>query len=74
MAGKTITSPRVPWVFGIIRKVHETSYAIDLACVRCGERVPRRYCCFDKAVNLGLETFASMHFACTEKRKKETVL
>jgi hypothetical protein len=74
MAGRCLTHDRVRWVTGIVRKVNDESYAIDLACGRCGEKQHRRYCCFDKARDLGLECFAKLHFLCAEKIEKETVL
>lgn len=74
MAGKTLVHDKVPWVSGIVRKINDESYAIDLACARCGEKLHRQYCCFDKAKELGLECFAKLHFLCQAQPKKETVL
>lgn len=74
MAGKTLTHKRVTWVTGVVRKISDTSYAIDLACARCGEKQHRQYCCFDRAKDLGLECYAKLHFMCVEKPKKETIL
>ena len=74
MAGRIVAHEHVPWVTGIIRKIHATSYAIDLSCSRCLERSHRRFCCQDKAVKLGLDAFAKMHFACISAPKKETLV
>ena len=74
MSGKCIEHRRIPWVSGIVRKIHATSYAIDMRCSRCSERGHSRYCCFDKCRDIGLEAFAKLHVACVEPVSKEKVL
>lgn len=74
MAGKRLTHDRIKWVSGVVRKLSDRNYAIDLACARCGEHQRRVYCCYDRAKELGLECYARLHCACAEKPKKETVV